>query len=266
MKMRASPINDPKSGKRVERKASTSSATIVFASTSSNEVKAIVTSTQRKPFWPKMSTMFNSNTNKVNPTHLDLMEKEPKKKPPATYPPLGNGIPTYMPLISFMPQQQQARRSSSQKNKQDLNSIPKVTVNANPHRSQIVPGEQTSDRLDPNESSEQHRSQAILQTNDQNSRSNIANHQVYNQPSNNQSDKRDSFLSGYSLWTPPNTSIPNPIIARLRVHARSNLGCIKYMSFAALVSYSNDCFSNMRMYSEKKDYANAYTHGLQGMM
>jgi hypothetical protein len=213
-----------------------------------------------------MSTIFTSNTSKMNPTQHDSAEGELKKKPPATYPPLGNGIPTYIPLISFMPQQQQARRSSSQKKKKDLNSTPKVTENPNPRPNQIVPGEKTADRVDPNESREQDRPQAIHETNDQNSRSNIANHQGYNQPPNKQSDKHDSFLSDYSRWTPPNTSIVNPIIARLRLHARSNLGCIKYMSFEALVSYSNDCFSNMRMYYEKKDYANAYTHGLQGMM
>lgn len=264
--MTASPIHDPKSVKTLERKASTSSATIVFASTSSNEVKAIVTFTQRKPIWPKMATMFNPNTSKVNPTHLDSVEKELKKNPPATYPPLGNVIPTYIPLISFMPQQQQALRSFSQQTKKEFNSLLKVTVNENRQPSQIVPAQQKSDCLKPNESTNQDRPQALLQNNEQNLSSNIANHHVYNQLPNNKSHKYDSSISVDSHWSPPNTAIPNPIIARLRVHARSNLGCIKYMSFAALVSYSNDCFSNMRMYSEEKDYANAYTHGLQGMM
>ncbi|KAI8580268.1 hypothetical protein K450DRAFT_237665 [Umbelopsis ramanniana AG] len=229
---------------------------IVFASTSSNDVKIIVKSSQPKALWPRISTEFlrslmaGSDANKVSPGQLVATEKNSKKQPSASYSPSANGIPTYIPLISFMHQPPRAHRHTSLKKKNEQSPTLKASGNTGPQLGQMVPGEQTGDHLDPND----------------NSMSNDAAPQVHVRPPNNQRDNHASSVNGPTPCASPNTSTPNPILARLRLHARSNLGCIKYMSFSGLISYSNDCFSNMRMYSEIKDYANAYTHGIQGMI
>jgi hypothetical protein len=264
VKIDASPSDNSESRKRAETFASPSSpVTILFESTSSNDVKAIVKSSLHKSGW---SNIFGSNVSKVNPAQLDSAEKDSKKNLYAFHPCSAYGIPTYIPLISFMPQPPRAHTNASLKQKNEQNSTPNASVNTNPQPGQMDPGEQTANRLDPNELLEQNISQTIPKIDDQNSMSNNATPQVHIRPSNDQSDKRVSSPKDPASWTASNTSTPNPIIDRLRLHARSNLGCIKYMSFSALVAYSNDCFKNMRMYSENKDYANAYTHGLQGMM
>ncbi|KAI9285926.1 hypothetical protein BC943DRAFT_21454 [Umbelopsis sp. AD052] len=254
-----------KSRKRAETVASTSSVKIVFESTSSNDVKAIVKTTQHKSFWPK-NYRVGSNAKKVNSTHLDSTEKNSKKQSSASYPPSSNGLPTYIPLISFMHQPQRAHRHASLKKKTEQTPTLKAGGNPGLQSNQMVPGELTGDHLDPNESREQDRFRTSPEIDYQHTMGNNTTPQVYIRPPHNQGDNHASLINGSTPWTSPNTSIPNPIIARLRLHARSNLGCIKYMSFSALISYSNDCFSNMRMYSENKDYANAYTHGIQGMI
>ncbi|KAH8548535.1 hypothetical protein BGW37DRAFT_177313 [Umbelopsis sp. PMI_123] len=269
------PYHTPKSPRKAETLASTSAPTkIVFRSTSSNDVKVTVSSNQHGTSLPKSPTppaflsKIGFGSNKDKQMQQDTTKRDLKNKPLV---PTFQGVkaPTYIPLISFMPSQPTPHRNTSLKKKREHTSASKMaTITSSPPNPKIL-GEQTADHLDPDDMLwQQNGIRMVLKADDKVQRGSQTVPQVYSESPPSQSDMHSSSPSGSSPATSvsPNISTVNPLITRLRVHARTNLGCIKYMTFSSIVSYSSDLFSKMRMYYEQKDYANAYTHGLQGMI
>lgn len=176
-------------------------------------------------------------------------------------------VSTYLPMISLFSNSSRPTRNrrtlTEQSNKQTTAS------SGSSPRVDLVSGAQTSDRLDPNDSATTHIFEVgtapVLDTIGGDPSTGSAQGGGPSQSPSNTSNSSQSAPSPANT-TSSTASLTHPIIERLRLHARSHLDCIRYMTFGAMVSYSSDLFSNMRMYLQENDYANAYTHGLQGIM